>query len=160
MVLISEYLHRHLPLAMPDERAWMMKARDKGLIARVRRAVAEVIDDQAGVNRWDERQLFGYCKLAVLEKTKVWAGKVDERETEINLLAMNVIPTSALLAMWALKSVILAGSFGATSVLVPFAGLLLPFLLLRNIEPLRCLERQVVFEMFLELPTLGRIDGH
>ena len=153
---LSEALHR-LPLAIHDERTWMAETR--GLVARARALAAEVVGDPAEVGAWSDDRLFDFCKLALVEKTRSWSAKLDDRETEINLLAMNVIPTFALLATWAIKSGAASGSWSGRGVVVPVVGLLFPLFLLRNIQPLRARERQVVFEMFLELPVLGRLDG-
>ncbi|HYH68104.1 MAG TPA: hypothetical protein VD866_25640, partial [Urbifossiella sp.] len=143
-------------LSLLDERGWV--AEHAELVSRVRRAVEQLTGDEPSAAAATEADLFDFCKLLLVEKTKAWAAKLEERETEINLLAMNVLPSSAFLVVWAVKSVATDPASWPSHGLIPFIGLAVPLLLLRNIYPLQARERQVVFNMFLQHPLLARMD--
>jgi hypothetical protein len=153
---LSRAFHKRIPLAIYEEQNWMADKRE--LVGRVQNVFGAMTEKSGEVKSWSESKLFDHCKLVILEKTKTWAAKLDERETEINLLAMNVVPLVLLLLVCAVKGFWFASSWMSQQVFIPIGCMLFPLLLLRNIQPLRSREREVVFEMFLILPMLSKFE--
>ena len=155
---LSRWLATHWPrLGIYEEKQWIAAVGE--LAERVRQRIDQMRGGDPPAKEMSLGELFDFCKLMLTERTKVWSAKLEERETEINLLAMNAVPLAVLLIVWAAKSLWLDPSAWFVHGVLPLLALVVPFLLLRNVHPLQAREKQVVFNMFLQHPLLTKMDG-
>jgi len=127
------------------EQAW---ADIDELQARVGEILQEKKPDEAYVRTLHDEDLFNFCKLFIMEKSKYFNQKLVEYENEINLRAMLVLPLIAYAVAWAYYF-----DFQLQPVFFSVVLLIVALLLARGIYPARCAERKSAFEMYLLLET-------